>query len=358
MFKYIGSKRTLLPTILRTINGVPGATSVLDLFSGTSRVGHMLKREGFRVLSNDHNAYAHTLARCYVQADRDDMERPAKKLIAEFNRLRGQPGYFTTTFCDRSRFSQPKNGARVDAIREEIERKSLDPELESVLLVSLMEAADRVDSTCGLQMAYLKQWAPRAYNDIDLRMPDVLPQVKHGKSRAFQLDAHQAARELAADVAYLDPPYNQHSYLSNYHAWESLITWDKPEVYGIACKRMDCRTRKSEFNKKRAFLPAIQQVIRDIRAKVLVVSFNNEGYIERQEMERLLETRGEVAVLETDFKRYVGAQIGIHDLDGKKVGKVSHLRNLEYIYIVVTPELGAALSCPIATVHQRPAALR
>ncbi|MEE9383763.1 MAG: DNA adenine methylase [Nannocystaceae bacterium] len=356
MIKYIGSKRKLLPTILRAIRCVPNSASVLDLFSGTSRVGHMLKREGFRVLSNDHNAYAHTLARCYVQADREYIEHAAEKLIAEFNRLAGQPGYFTTTFCERSRFFQPKNGARVDAIREEIKKKSLEPELESVLLVSLMEAADRVDSTCGLQMAYLKQWAPRAHNDIELRMPDVLPRAKHGKSRAFQLDAHDAARELEADVAYLDPPYNQHSYLNNYHAWESLILWDKPEVYGIACKRMDCRTRKSEFNKKRAFLPAIQQVVRDVRAKVLVVSFNNEGYIERKEMERLLETRGEVTVLTTDYKRYVGAQIGIHNLNGEKVGTVSHLRNLEYIYIVATPALGTALELPDS--EEQPASCR
>jgi len=60
-------------------------TSVIDLFSGTSRVGHALKREGYQVFSNDHNAYAHTLAACYVEADREDIESDALRLIAEFN---------------------------------------------------------------------------------------------------------------------------------------------------------------------------------------------------------------------------------------------------------------------------------
>ena len=100
-----------------------------------------------------------------------------------------------------------------------------------VLLTSLLEAADRVDSTCGVQMAYVKQWAPRSFNALELRMPAVLPRVAAGPCRALRMDANAAVRELDdVDVAYLDPPYNQHSYLSNYHVWESLVLWDAPEV--------------------------------------------------------------------------------------------------------------------------------
>lgn len=334
MIKYIGSKRTLLPVVLEAVAAVPDAASVVDLFSGTSRVGHALKRAGYRVIANDHNSYAATLARCYVAADRETIERDATLLIREFNELPGEPGWFTQTFCEQSRFFQPKNGARVDAIREAIAQKQLEPELEAVVLVALMEAADRVDSTCGLQMAYLKQWAARAHNDLELRLPDVLPRSAHGKSEVHRLEAIDAARTLTADIAYLDPPYNQHSYLSNYHVWESLVLWDKPEVYGIACKRVDCRTRKSPFNSKRKFHDALAGLIASVDARVLLVSFNNEGYIERPQMEALLSTRGRVTVLSHDYKRYVGAQIGIYNPSGEKVGAVSHLRNLEYLYVV------------------------
>jgi len=334
MIKYIGSKRTLLPAIVAVVRDLGrDVHSVIDLFSGTSRVGHALKAAGYQVFSNDLNAYAHTLATCYVQADREDIEADARKLIAEFQALPGRPGYFTETFCEKSRFFQPKNGARVDAIREEIERKGLEPELKAVLLVSLMEAADRVDSTTGLQMAYLKQWAPRAHNDLELRLPEILPRAKHGKGRAHRGDAVEMAGVLEADVAYLDPPYNQHSYLANYHIWESLVLWDKPEVYGVACKRIDVRKRQSAFNSKKQFFQVFKDTVAAIQARYLVVSFNNEGYIRREDMEALLATRGKVTTLEHDFKRYVGAQIGIHNPQGKKVGEVSHLRNKEFLFL-------------------------
>jgi adenine-specific DNA-methyltransferase len=334
MIKYIGSKRTLIGSITDAIADLPG-TSVLDLFSGTSRVGHALKARGYRVVANDHNAYAHALATCYVQADREDVEDDARKLIAEFNHLPGSPGYFTRTFCEDSRYLHPRNGARVDAIREAIEAKALPPELKAVVLVALMEAADRVDSTTGLQMAYLKTWAPRAFNDLELRMPEVLPRARHGKCRALCRDALEAANE-PADIAYVDPPYNQHSYLGNYHVWESLVRWDKPEVYGVACKRVDVRTRKSAFNARKRFMEAFAAVIEAVRAPCLVVSFNNEGWLSRDEAERVLSQRGEVRVLEHDYQRYVGARIGIHNPQGVKVGKVTHVRNKELLY-VVTP---------------------
>lgn len=335
MIKYLGSKRTLLPVITEAIRSVDGARSVVDLFSGTSRVGHALKREGYRVLANDHNSYAAALARCYVQAD-DTLAAAATGLIAEFNALPGTPGYFTDTFCIRSRFFKPHNGERVDAIREAIARKELEPELESVLLVSLMEAADRVDSTTGVQMAYLKGWASRAAGQLELRLPALLPRAAYGVGEAHQLDALDAASRLHADVAYIDPPYNQHSYLGNYHVWESLVRWDKPEVYGVACKRMDVRSRQSVFNSKTAFLAAFSRLIHTISAPVLVVSFNNEGYLSQDELQTLLNERGVVTTIERDYKRYVGAQIGIYNPKGEKVGAVSHLTNKEYVY-VVTP---------------------
>lgn len=339
MIKYLGSKRTLLPAIVDTVRSLGAdVRSVIDLFSGTSRVGHALKGAGYQVFSNDVTAYAHTLATCYVQADAEDVAEDAQALIAEFNSMPGSPGYFTETFCEKSRFFQPKNGARVDAIREAIEKKSLSPELRAVVLVSLMEAADRVDSTTGLQMAYLKQWAPRAHNDLELRLPAVLPRATHGKGMATQSDAREAATTLHADVAYLDPPYNQHSYLGNYHVWESLVRWDKPEVYGVACKRIDVRERGSDYNSKRNFHAALEATVKAVQTRYLVVSFSNEGFIQREAMESLLSSRGKVTTLEHDFKRYVGAQIGIYNPSGEKVGAVSHLRNKEYLYVVTPHE--------------------
>ena len=338
MIKYIGSKRTLAPAILQAIGSLGRVRSVLDLFAGTSRVGHALKGAGYQVHANDHNTYAATLAACYVQADYEDHCLAAAQLIAEFNALPGAPGYFTETFCERSRFFQPKNGARIDAIREAIAAKSLDPELEAIVLAALMEAADRVDSTTGVQMAYLKRWAPRSYNDLALRVPNILPRPPAGKCSARRMEAIDAAEAVDADVTYVDPPYNQHAYLGNYHVWESLVLWDKPAVYGVACKRIDCRWRKSVFNSRRRCKTALRDLLRAVRSRYVVISFNNEGYLAREEVELLLADcyggDAQVAVVEHDHKRYVGAQIGIYDPAGNKVGKVSHVRNKEYLYVV------------------------
>jgi adenine-specific DNA-methyltransferase len=335
MIKYLGSKRQLLGQILRSIKQAhPEAKSVVDLFSGTARVGHALKKEGYQVFSNDHNSYAYSLAQCYVESDREEFESDATKLINELNGTRPNAGYFTESFAHKSRFFHPKNAEKIDAIRDAIEAKGLEPLLKSVLLVSLMEAADRVDSTCGIQMAYLKQWAKRAHNDISLRMPDVLPRAKHGKGKAFCLEADQAAAKLQADVAYLDPPYNQHSYRGNYHIWETLVLWDKPELYGIAHKRIDCKEKKSSFNSKTQFISAFSKVLDALKCDVVVISFNNEGFVTRKEMEALLSARGQVSTKSIDYKRYVGAQIGIHNPRGEKVGEVSHLRNREYLYVL------------------------
>jgi adenine-specific DNA-methyltransferase len=333
VIKYIGSKRVLLPTIVEIIGRVRDTarvSRVLDLFSGTSRVGHALKAAGYHVTANDHTTYAYKLAQCYVEADRSVWLDRVTQLVAELNQVRGAPGYFTETFCERSRYLQAHNGERVDAIRARIAELALEPLLEAVLLVSLMEAADRVDSTCGLQMAYLKKWSARSHNQLELRVPAMLD----GPGHALQCEANEAVRSASYDLVYLDPPYNQHRYLGNYHVWESLVRWDKPEVYGTAMKRVDCKEYKSDFNSRVRIASALAEVVAAVDARHLLVSFSNEGYLSRSDVEDLLRERGEVASLEVDFKRYVGAQIGIYNPQGEKVGRVSHLRNRECLFLV------------------------
>lgn len=331
MIKYLGSKRALLDPIKAAVRGLlPDGGTVCDLFSGTARVGHALKGEGYRVWSNDLNAYAHVLATTYVQADAVRWTEPAQKVLADLREVRPQAGWFTRAFCEDARYFHPDNGARIDAMRDRIEAMGLEPELKAIALVSLMEAADRVDSTAGVQMAYMKQWAARALKPLELRMPALLP----GQGRATQADAVEIAAEVEADLVYLDPPYNQHSYLGNYHVWESLTLWDKPETYGIANKRIDVRTRKSAFNSRPGIGPALEAVIERVQTPNLIVSFNDEGYLARADLERMLSSRGPVRVIEIAHPRYVGARIGIHNPKGEKVGTVGRLRNVEYLFVV------------------------
>lgn len=295
-------------------------------------MGYALKREGYTVDSNDHNSFAYHLAQCYVACDREDLPADFDKIIDHLNQIPGQAGFFTDTYCIKSRFFHPKNGEKIDAIRQEIEQISVSDKVKSVLLVSLMEAADRIDSTCGIQMAYLKTWAKRALLPLTLRTPLLLAR---GKScRAHCLDALTAAQKIICDVTYLDPPYNQHSYRGNYHIWETLVRFDSPVVYGKAHKRMDCKTEKSSFNSKRTFKESLLNVLKSLASQYIVLSFNDEGFISKNDLEDLLSEFGKVSIFEIDYKRYVGAQIGIFNHQGIKVGNIKRLYNIEFLYVV------------------------
>jgi adenine-specific DNA-methyltransferase len=301
---------------------VPNDAKILDLFSGTSRVGLALKEKGFLVAANDHNEYAYHLARCYIETDLGDIPKSFFSLLEELNKIPPSPGYFTENFCVKAKFFHPKNGERVDAIRDYIEKIDLEPRLKSVALVSLMEAADRVDSTCGIQMAYLKDWAKRSYNSMSLRMPKLVERKHEQRGQAFCSEALLASGNIECDVAYLDPPYNQHSYRGNYHIWETLVRWDQPELYGKAQKRIDCQSLKSNFNSKRKFYDSLSAVLKNLKAKYTVLSFNDEGFVSKDDLEQMLKEFGEVKIYNVEYKRYVGAQIGIYNQKGEKVGKV------------------------------------
>jgi adenine-specific DNA-methyltransferase len=288
------------------------------------------------------------LAQCYIATDAmkiDDAELAGA--IEELSRLPGRRGYFTETFCESARFFQPKNGMRVDAIRDELQASYAESPLFPILLTSLMLAADRVDSTTGVQMAYVKQWAPRSFNPLELRVPELL----EGPGHAVKGDAVELAPELGHfDLAYLDPPYNQHRYFTNYHVWETIVAWDAPEAYGVARKRIDSRdtSTRSAFNSKRTMPEALGAVVASVDCGLLVLSYNDESWLALEELEAMCAQAGPqgaraVATLAFDSTRYVGARIGIFDPSGRKVGRVSHLSNRELLVIAGEADLVRAV---------------
>ena len=332
MIKYLGSKRRLVP-VLAELFERSGAHTALDLFTGTTRVAQAFKRAGAHVTAVDTARYSEVFGRTWIETDADTFDHDAlAAALARLNALAGTPGYVTDTFCVQSRFFQPHNGERIDAIRDVIADDYAGTELEPVLLTSLLLAADKVDSTAGLQMAYIKQWAPRSYKPLELVAPALLP----GSGRFELGDATELAGGLGRfDLAYLDPPYNQHRYFTNYHVWETIVAWDHPEHYGVACKRIDARDddTKSVFNRKRQMPDALRRTIAAVDAEVVVVSYNDESWVTLDELREMCAVHGDVVALAFDSKRYVGAQIGIHDPSGNKVGEVSHTRNQEYVVL-------------------------
>lgn len=333
MIKYLGSKRTLVG-VLGAIAQAAEAKTAVDLFTGTTRVAQEFKRQGLDVIASDSATYSDILAKCYLEADlnRVNLEELAKK-IEYLNALPGKRGYVTKNFCEEARFFQPKNGERIDAIREELEANFKTDVDYSILLTSLMLAADRVDSTTGQHMAYLKNWSHRSKHDLQLLIPELIA----GTGKSVLGLAEDVIDELPeVDLLYMDPPYNQHRYFTNYHIWETLVRWDNPEPYGVAMKRIDSRSPEthSVFNKRKKMPPAFKDVITKAKAKTVVVSYNNESWVEPIDIaESLLQNHESVALLEFDYVRYIGSQIGIYNKSGAKVGSVGERKNKELIFI-------------------------
>ncbi|MFZ0529213.1 MAG: DNA adenine methylase [Propionicimonas sp.] len=339
MIKYLGSKRRLIPDLGRLFDAA-GARTALDLFTGTTRVAQEFTRRGGFVTCVDTAAYAEVLAQCYVVTDADQVD-PAElaEALARLQELPGRRGYVTEVFCERARYFHPDNGRRIDAIRDGIDELYADHRLRPVLLTALLEAADRVDSTVGLQMAYLKEWAPRALRPLKLAAPI----LTRGTGRAIRGDATRLAPELEpVDLAYLDPPYNQHRYFTNYHVWETLVRWDAPAHYGVACKRLDAKDAagRSPFNSRRTMPAALAQVIGDVRATHLLVSFSNEGFVPLPELVEMCAVRGHpVQVFAFDTRRYIGQRLGVFNPDGRRVGVPGPERNVEYVLVSGPEEL-------------------
>jgi adenine-specific DNA-methyltransferase len=343
MIKYLGSKRRLVP-VLGDLLDRSGATTALDLFTGTTRVAQEWKRRGAQVTAVDSARYSALLARCYIETDgaRTDVAGVEAALF-DLQNLEGRDGYVTDTFSRHSRYFQEHNARRIDAIRDGIEERYAGHPWHPILLTALLLASDRVDSTTGVQMAYLKQWAPRSYQPLELRLPELIA----GAGRAVRADVTAAVADLpAAGLAYLDPPYNQHRYEGNYHVWETLVAWDAPEHYGVACKRVDLKDRAagSVFNRRREAPDALARLIEATPAETIMVSGSDEGWVGPEDVADMAAGRGAVEILAFDSKRYVGAQIGIHNPQGKKVGRVGRTRNIEYL-VVAGPSAVVARMC-------------
>jgi adenine-specific DNA-methyltransferase len=126
-----------------------------------------------------------------------------------------------------------------------------------------------------------------------------------------------------ADIAYLDPPYNQHPYGSNYFMLNLILDYRKPgqvsDVSGIPSD-----WNRSLYNKRNQALQAFKDLVEKIKAKYLLISFNSEGFILLDEMLAILTKSGKVDVLETKYNTFRGSR----NLRNRDI----HVK--EYLYLV------------------------
>lgn len=334
--KYAGSKLKLLPHILALI-GRTGAKSVLDGFSGTTRVSQALAKTGYSVVANDVSEWSRVFGMCYLLNKQD--RRYYEGLIDHLNGLPPQDGWFTEHYGGTANGSdsneavqddglkkpwQRHNTRKLDAVREEIDRLHLQPIERAVALTSLMLAMDRVDSTLGHFASYLREWAPRSFGNAVLEVPRLfVNEREHSVLRGDAIDAAMSD----VDLAYYDPPYGSNNekmppsrvrYAAYYHIWTTIAMNDRPRIFGKTARREDASDTVSpsvfeEFRRDATtgrFLcvEAIDRLLRSTRARWVVLSYSSGGRATARELHDVLMANGElVEVVELGHKKHVMA---------------------------------------------------
>jgi len=333
--KYAGSKLKLLPQILDLVQKT-GAKTVLDGFSGSTRVSQALAQSGYTVTSNDVAVWSETLARCYLCN-----QKPPKvyqELIDHLNNVPAQDGWFTKHYgglpnggsaIQEDGLKRPwqiHNTRKLDGIREEIDKLNLDAITKSVILTSLMLAMDEVESTLGHFSSYLAEWSPRSYKMMTMRVPQLFRNEK--QHTIFRSDIFDTIKGRTFDLAYLDPPYGSNNekmppsrvrYCAYYHVWTSICLNDKPKVFGKAKRRIDSSDTKSssifeEFRKgnngRFIAVEAIEKLIESVNAKYIILSYSSGGRATAEELSETLNRSGTLLeTIEIDYKMNVMADM-------------------------------------------------
>jgi adenine-specific DNA-methyltransferase len=336
LITYIGNKRSLLPFIGNAVTKVKEKLGreklkIFDAFSGSGATARYFKAHAKLLLVNDLEAYSEVINRCYLANAEDLPLGELKELHGTLlRRLREQPlrrGFITELYApeDENRirageraFYTPRNAIYIDSARQYI--NEIDPALRHFFLAPLLSEASIHANTAGVFKGFYKDKHTgkgryggtgrnalhRIRGEIDLPFPvwsNFSCQV-----RIFREDTNALVSRLEeTDLAYLDPPYNQHPFGSNYFMLNLIVSYRRPDsispVSGIPAD-----WNRSAYNKRREAARAFGELARGINSRFLLVSFNSEGFISPAEMLSILEKTGKVEVFETPYNTFRGSR--------------------------------------------------
>ncbi len=340
LIPYIGNKRKLLGLINQAVakTKVSPAATFLDLFAGSGVVSRMAKKQGFRVISNDWEPYAKEINQCYIGCN----SVPAfealggyENAIAALNAVVPREDWITRHLCpaDDDHYDTGKerlfytraNGMMIDAMRLQLECWQADgllSDLEmSCLLAPMLYQACYTSNTSGVFKGFHNGWGGQTQTALYriLSQFQLKPAVFHDNGHlnaVYQMDAAQLARSLredgeAVDIAYLDPPYNQHPYGSNYHVLNTITLWDRPpltpqiEGRNKAAIREDWRTeRRSPYNHRGAATADYDALLQSLDARYILTSYSTDGTIPLQDLVKACIKRGHTEFVTQHYKRY------------------------------------------------------
>lgn len=293
---YIGSKKTLINFIEAVVKNEIGNIKNLtfcDLFAGTGIVGRFFKDKVSRIISNDIEYYSYVLNKNYIENE--------DSLTCENLPLIEKEGFIYKNYCigsgsNRMYFSD-KNGKYIDGIRQYIEKEK-NKNLFFLKLCSLLENADKVANTASVYGAFLKKIKRTALNKIDTNIHT----PSYGNPGiVYQEDANILIKKISGDILYLDPPYNNRHYGSNYHILNTISKYDDfipkgktglPEYF------------KSKYCYKDKALKIFDDLIKNANFKYILFSYNNEGIMNLELVKNVMSKYGKYKAFTKKYKRF------------------------------------------------------
>ena len=332
---YLGNKRALLPFLGAGVAVVKEALgkariSFFDAFSGSGIVSRFMKRHASLIIANDLERYSEVVNRCYLtnRSSVDDKEFDAafRAWIAA-TQAHLAPGPICNLYAPKDdahiRKGERAFYTRENAILLDSARRALDAAVPAryfeLLLAPLLAEASIHVNTSGVFKGFYKDRRgvgtfggegrnalARICGKVELRKP-VLSNFDC-ESVVLRGDVNEVVKSLEpVDLAYFDPPYNQHPYGSNYFMLNLLVENRAPEsvskVSGIPKG-----WNHSRYNQRREAEAAFFELLASTPAKFLMISYNSEGFIKRESFMRFLATLGVVTPFETEYNVFRGSR--------------------------------------------------
>ncbi len=338
--RYIGNKENIISqidSILETRN-IKGER-FFDFFAGTASVAKYYKQKGYTIQSSDVMYMSYCLQKAYIENNEEEpffkqivplisnnkksitlFDTPLDIVINYLNQIPDNNGFIYENYTPtgtrnlevpRMYFSD-ENGLRIDAIRQQIERwKNEGLLLENeyyILLSCLIETVSLYANVAGVYAAFYKKWDPRAVKRLELRRIKLLNNQK--KNIVHNSNSLDLIETIDTDILYLDPPYNERQYLPNYHVLETIAKYDNPIIKGVTGMR-NYENQKSSFCNPKTAIIDIESIIQKSKFKHLVLSYNSEGIMSKEDIIAIMSKYGKVTFDQFQYARFKSNNNGL-----------------------------------------------
>lgn len=324
---YIGSKIKLLPFIEKSILSVIDKECKVfcDLFAGTGTVGSHFKQKGYKVIANDLQYYSYVLNKQIIgnhlefefknlfgiidKLENSELE-DRKYIVCEYlNTIKGKEGFifkhYSPNINSERMYLTNENAKKCDAIRTRIEywkqRNFINENEYFFLIASLIKSVDSIANVLSVYGAYLKKFKKKSLQTFELKPYHLI--INDEEHEIYNEDANKLIKNIETDILYIDPPYNSRQYASNYHMLETIAYYDNPVIYGKTGLRPYSH-QKSKYCSVEQAKDAFEELILNAKAKYIFLSYNNEGIIPKDEIIKILKSKGEYGCFEQKYTRY------------------------------------------------------